>query len=79
MTARQIVEMQLPQRRVCVDWGVFMTSLNEVLGRPVYIHELAGDEGFNRINDEVFNGAPTPTFDEIIALIPKDKLLVVNQ
>ena len=79
MTARQIVEMQLPQRKLCVPWDLFMTSLSECLGRSVYTHEMAGDEGFKRINDEFFNGAPAPTFDEICALIPAEKLIVIEQ
>lgn len=78
MSAREIVEMQLPQKKLCVPFPLFKESLSKVLGRPVYTHELAGDEGFNRINAEVFHGAKPPAFSEIMAMLPKDKLVLIE-
>ena len=74
MTPRQIVDLQLPQKRLCVPFNVFQGAISAVLGRAVYTHEFANAE---RIKQEVFNGAEPPTFEEILAMIPGGKEIIV--
>ena len=50
-------------------------ALARALGRPVYTHEIA----LNRENlaRELRGDAPAPTLDEILALIPASKRIVI--
>lgn len=75
MTSRQIAEFQLEQEKLCMPFDVFHKALEETLGRPVYTHELALNcEGLRK---EIRGESPALTFDEIINLIPKEKLLII--
>ncbi len=67
---------QMLQHRLCMPFGEFLKAAEIVLGRPVFTHEFAFREGLIR---EWLGDKPMPTFDEIIGLIPKDKLIIVSQ
>jgi len=40
-TAKEIVDFQLYEKRLCVEFSVFHKAIEEVLGRPVFTHEFA--------------------------------------
>src|SRR5208337_2971474 len=73
--ARDIAEFQMLTTELCCPFDVFHKALQEVLGRPVFTHELALN--WDGVVDEVFNGKDAPTFEEIVNLIPAEKRLIV--
>jgi hypothetical protein len=73
-TNKQVVDFQLYQERLAVDWTRFQMAVEAMLGRPVWTHEFADDQ---RLKDEYEGRHGKPTFEEIMALIPEDKLIVV--
>lgn len=76
MTDRQIAELQLEQDRLCMPFDVFHKALESALGRPVYTHEIGLDRG--ELIKELRGEKPAPTLEEILGLIPKEKLVVVE-
>ena len=77
-TDEEVVSLQLFQNLLCVDWSRFHSAIEKVLARPVYTHEFAGREGQKRLQDEYLGKKPKATMDEILSLIPKDKLVVIR-
>lgn len=77
-TDEEIVKVQLFQDRLCVPWAKFHAAVGKVLGRPVYTHEFAGDTGQQRLIDEYLGKRPAPTLEEIVGLLPKDKVILVS-
>lgn len=74
-TDEEIVKFQLYQDRLCIPFGRFHQAIEIVLNRPVWTHEFAFPD---RLRDEYLTLASPPTFQEIIDLIPKEKLIVIN-
>ena len=75
-THRQRAEFQLTQNRLMMPFGVFHEAVEKALGRPVWTHEFGlNHEGLLR---ELLGDAPPPTMAEIIALIPTEKLMIVE-
>lgn len=74
-TDREIAEFQMLTDELCMPFGEFHRALESALGRPVFTHEL----GMNwyGIVEELFGKRPAPSFEDIIGLIPPEKLLVV--
>ena len=60
---------------LCLPFDVFHQAITDALGRPVYTHEfgLNWDGLWEELNGE----RTSPTVEEIINLIPKEKLLIV--
>lgn len=58
-----------------MPFGVFHESLEKALGRGVFTHEMA----LNRqgLLNELRGLVPSPSFDEIMDLIPADKRIIV--
>lgn len=74
-TARQIAEFQLQQDRLCVPMDLFHESINEALGRSVFTHEFAKPE---LLLKELNGERPTPTFEEIVEMIPAEKRVIIG-
>ena len=66
---------QMCQNLLCMDFDAFHESVEKTLGRPVWTHEFAFRENLAR---EMFQGECAPTMEEIISLIPADKLIVIK-
>lgn len=73
-TDEEIVRFQMYQDRLCVDFSRFHQAVEAVLGRPVFTHEFA----FPRLREEYEGRWPAPTFEEIISLIPAEKLIQIG-
>lgn len=73
-TPHQKVEFQLFTDRLCMPFDIFHGAVEEVLGRGVFTHEFAFVDHLRR---EFLGERAAPTFREICALIPADKLLIV--
>ena len=74
-TYEEIAKFQLFQDRLCIPFGRFHQAVEVVLKRSVWTHEFAS---VDRLRDEYLTLAPPPTLEEIIDLIPKEKLIVIN-
>jgi hypothetical protein len=69
-----IAAFQLFQKRLCVPFDIFHEAIEEVLDRPVYIHEFAFVE---ELKKEYINKGPMPSFEHIIGLLPKNKTILI--
>ena len=75
MSCRQIAEFQMAQDRLCMPFGVFCKALEETLGRPVFTHEFALN--YDGLLKELYGEKEPPTFEDVISLIPKEKLILI--
>ncbi len=74
-TSEQVVRFQLFQKRLCMDFSHFHKCISEVLGRPVFTHEFAFRDDLIR---EYLGDKESPTFEDIINLIPEGKRLIIG-
>lgn len=72
----QIVRFQLFQDRICVPFSCFHKSIEKVLNRNVYTHELGLN--LNGIKEEYLGTKQSPTLEEIIKLIPEEKRITIG-
>jgi hypothetical protein len=70
----QIIRLQLWQERLCMPLQVLKEALSRVLGRSVATHEL----GYERIKKEYLGELPPPTWEEVVALLPDDKTVILK-
>ena len=70
-----IVAIQLFQNRLLVPFDKFHEAIEKVLDRPVWTHEFADQ---NRLIEEYLGIRNKPTFEEILNLIPEDKLILIQ-
>jgi hypothetical protein len=75
-TNEQIVRLQLFQKKLCIPFDRFHEAIEKVLGRPVFTHEFGMN--YEGIVMEYLGERPTPTFEEIINLIPAEKRIVIG-
>ena len=75
MTYRQIAEFQLEQDKLCMPFDVFHEAIEKTLGRPVFTHEFAFRQ---QLRKELYGEKEAPTFEEICALIPEEKLILIK-
>lgn len=76
MSHRGRALFQMEQNLLCMPFGVFHEAVEKTLSRPVFTHEFAFG-GRDRLLKELLGERPAPTFDEILALIPEDKRIVI--
>ena len=75
MTDEHRARFQLWARRCCMPLHVFQTALERTLGRDVYTHEMTDFEG---LTAELDGERPAPTIDEILAMIPAGRRVIVS-
>ena len=75
-THEEIARFQIGER-MCCEWSVFHKAVEKTLGRSVYSHEF----GFNwlGLRKELLEGGPAPTMEEIIEMIPPDKVILIQK
>lgn len=71
----EIVKFQLFQDCLAVPFDRFHQAIEKVLDRPVWTHEFAFRDS---LIAEYKKERPAPTFEDIVNLIPKEKLIIVN-
>lgn len=71
----QIVKFQLFQERLMIPFDIFHEAIEKVLDRPVFTHEFGLN--YEGIVKEYLGEKAPPTFDEILNMIPKEKLLMI--
>jgi hypothetical protein len=75
MSLRDRAFFQMEQNLLCMPFDKFHEAMEHVLCRPVWTHEF----GLNRdgLMAEMTKDRPAPTFDDILALLPADKTVLV--
>lgn len=76
MSARDIALFQLKVKYLCMPFDVFHKAIEKALGRPVWTHEMGLN--WKGLMKELLGEKPTPTMEEIINLIPKEKRMIVG-
>ena len=75
LPARDVALAQLREPRLCMDMGDFQAAIEKALGRPVWTHELVHPE---HLIAEMEGEKDAPSMEDILAMIPADKLLIVD-
>ena len=75
MNFNQRAKFQIEQDRLCMPFNIFHEALEKTLERAVFTHELGLN--LDGIKEELFDGKEKPTFEEIVSLIPQEKLAVI--
>lgn len=75
MNYKEKAVFQMQQDRLCMPFDVFHEAVEKTIGRPVFTHEF----GLNRdgLMKEILGEKEPPTFDEIVRMIPKEKLVLI--
>lgn len=73
-TDREIAEFQLNEPLLCMPFDRFHEAVEKALGRPVFTHEFA----FGGLLEELNGERPPRTFEDVLALLPAEKLLIVR-
>ena len=68
-TSTELALFQMFHTRLIMPWDIFQTSMEVMLGRPVFTHEF-GSKGITRIRLEMLGKVDPPTIQEIIGLLP---------
>jgi len=74
-TDEQIVRFQLFQNILCMDINRYHKALENVLKRPVHLHEFSFHEKLIKEYLEVSN---VPSFEEIVNMIPEDQRYIIG-
>jgi hypothetical protein len=74
-SAYQKAQFQMEQDLLCMPFGEFHKAMEDALGRPVFTHEFAYRD---HLRDELNLRKPTSTLDEVVGLLPQDKVILVN-
>lgn len=74
-TAKQRATFQIHQECLCMPFGEFHRAVEEALGRPVWTHEFGVN--LDGLKAELAGQKDAPTMEEIIALLPAEKVVIV--
>ena len=77
MPLEEAARFQLFEARLCMPFGEFHEGVEKMLGRSVWTHEFAFVRDPGGLQDEALGRAPKRTFEDIMALIPADKRIVL--
>jgi len=76
LSYREIAGVQLFITELCCPFDVFHEAVEKSLGRPVHTHEFGLNYG--GICKEFLGEKEPPTMNEILHMIPQEKLIVVT-
>jgi hypothetical protein len=76
LSYREIAEFQLFTTELCCPFDVFHEAVEKSLGRPVFTHEFGLN--YQGICEEFLGEKESPTIDEILNMIPQEKLIVIK-
>jgi hypothetical protein len=74
-TDQEIVAFQLFEEKLCMPFGRFHEAVEKCLERPVFTHEFG--LAHEQLKAEFLKQRPKSTFAEIMALIPKEKQIII--
>lgn len=75
LDSKTVAQFQFKVEKACMPFDLFHKAVEEALGRPVWTHEfgLNWDGLIKELNGE----SPSPTFEEIIDMIPEEKRILI--
>lgn len=76
LPAKEVAKTGLLITELCLPFSVLHKALEDVLGRPVFTHELGYN--FDGIVQELLGERDAPTLEEILSLIPEAKRIVIT-
>lgn len=76
LSFEQRARFQLYQNLLCMPFDVFHEAVEKTLGRPVWTHEFANQKSLQK---ELEGLKKAPTFDEIMNLLPRNILIIMNE
>jgi len=76
VSKEDIFYFQANESRCCCPFSVYQESADHVLGRGVYTHEFADPTS---LLEEAKGENPKRSLQDIIDLIPKEKLIIIDQ
>lgn len=74
----EAARFQLFEERLCMPFSDFHGGVEKLLKRPVFTHEFAFADQPGGLREEALGIAPARSFNDIMALIPADKRIVVG-
>lgn len=74
-TPEQIVNFQLFQKRLCMDFPHFKKAMATVLNREIFTHEFSNKE---ELVLEYLGEKEPPDIEEILNIIPAEKRLIIG-
>lgn len=74
-TARELAMFQLHEPLLCMPFDVFHKAVEEALQRPVFTHEFGLN--WDGLKKELIGESISPSLEQIIDLIPKDKRILI--
>ena len=75
MSHRDRAMFQMHEKKLCMPFDVFHEAMEKTLERPVFTHEFGLN--YEGLKAELLGEAEAPTFEEIMALIPADKRVII--
>jgi hypothetical protein len=72
---REIAEFQMHHAELCMPFDKFHEAMEKTLERPIFTHEFGLD--FDGLLAELMGDRAAPSFADVLALIPAEKLVVV--
>jgi len=69
---KELVRMQLFQKRLLVPLDQFQMAVQRCIGRPVWTHELGMESSLFRIQKDFLKEDLPPSEEEILKMIPED-------
>lgn len=75
LTLDQRAEFQLYQQYLAMPFGLFQEAITHRLGRPVWTHEFASSDELKKEMEDI---KAIPSMEEILGLLPQEKLIVVG-
>lgn len=75
ISPREIATFQMETWRLCMPFKIFHEALEKALGRPVFTHERGLN--YEGLRQELRGERPTPSFADILNLIPREKRILV--
>lgn len=75
MSFEEIAKFQLFTKLLCMPFSVFHNAMEKTLKRSIFTHEFGLN--LDGIKKELLGEKQAPTIEELIAMIPKEKRIIV--
>lgn len=77
MDYKQRAMFQMFTRKLCMPFSVFHEAMEKTLNRSIFTHEFGLN--YDGLIKELLGEKPAPTLQEIIELIPAEKLVIIKR
>lgn len=74
LSLEERAEFQLQEERMCMPFSILHEAVEKSMGRPVFTHEFMDPKS---LLEELRGNRPPRTMDDILALIPAEKTVII--